>query len=420
MASACCAAAPARGCPSPERPARCSPRSAIVSTAPLFAPVTPMRSVRPSLAWRSAWSVIGGTGAADTAGACAPGRRQRRSGRRRLGIAHRLLDRVAAAWPSRPPATSAASMPAPPGATTTRRAVGAPAGVEGDDQPQRPAAAASATCRSWRARRHAGGRGRWPMPYSTAPRIPSSSSDAWRPAAATASRPDAGQPRHTRSSARGAVARPGQPDHGRGRSWRRVGNRREPGPPPHVVERRARQPRRQRHEEVVAGVAPAPRPADNGRFKSGWEQTKRRPSAVATRRHMCDVCGGDQPRSTAAASATALATDPGSTGVSRMSGAPRWTNAARRHSSASAPVGGRVTGAWPAADGGRPGRDRQRGQRPHGGASRSQAGSCSRACSDMGWSCRPRCCSRRSVRRPARWPCAARIQIVLVFDSTAL
>ena len=59
---------------------------------------------------------------------------------------------------------------------------------------------------------------------------------------------------------------------------------------------------------------------DSGRLRSGCEQAKVWPSALAARRHMRDEPGVITPLSSAATSAIVFTIDPGSTGVSRISG----------------------------------------------------------------------------------------------------
>ena len=85
------------------------------------------------------------------------------------------------------------------------------------------------------------------------------------------------------------------------------------------VQRFARQPRRQRDEEVVAGIRQRFGRRQRPLADRDASTTNVWPSTVATRRHMCDESGVMMPRSSAATSVTVLTIDPGSTGVSRMS-----------------------------------------------------------------------------------------------------
>ena len=345
------------------------------------------------------------------------GRRQRRSGVGGCGIA---LDRRLDAWwrsgvaASRPPATSAASMPAPPGATTTAARVGAPAGAKATTRPsdRPPGIGDVPVLASASARRRPSALAE---PYSTAPRMPvAQQRPRRRPAGRRRSGPTPSHPGHRAQQRARRGRRPGQPDaRPRPTAWCRQSPRARPAAARRSAPRAAGAPG-QLHEEVVAGVgqrfgrATAAASGRDASRRSGGRRRSPRGGTCATSARVT------RPRSAGGGQREHLGHRPRQHRRVEDCGCPARTRRGPTATRAPAPPssgGPRVTGAWPAATDG-PARSRPPARpAPHGGASRGlRAWSCSRACSDMGWSCRPRCCSRRSVRRPARcaWPPGSR------------
>ena len=303
-------------------------------------------------------------------------------------------------------AIEAASTPAPPGATTRTARDGAAGGAKATTRPSArppgmgavPVLASAAIDRDPNAPAD---------PYSADPRMPSRTIRRATSLIATGGSGPTPTTRATAArSARGAVNGPARPrtadaqgaSSGTGVSpaFRRTSFNVARG-------NRAASCTKKSLQEYASASA-----AESGRFRLGCEHAKRRPSAVATRRHMYVVCSSTRPASTAAASAKTLATDPGSTGVSSTSGKDSLARRPLGHSRSNVAAPGPLAGGACAATAMRPRTTATsvtlatRMGVPDRASPVVTAASCSLACSDTGSTCRLRCCSRRPALRLPR------------------